>query len=144
MFVVDTNILVYAADRAAPEHEACRSRLEVWRASSDPWYLTWPIMYEFLRVTTHSRVLRRPWSLREAWAFIQALQASPGLSFLVEGERHESTFEAIATELPDLRGSILHDAHTAALMRENGVRIIYTRDNDFHRFPFLEVRDPIR
>jgi predicted nucleic acid-binding protein len=28
-------------------------------------------------------------------------------------------------------------------MREHGVRRIYTRDADFHRFPFLEVVDPL-
>jgi predicted nucleic acid-binding protein len=41
-----------------------------------------------------------------------------------------------------LRGNILHDAHTAALMREHGIKEIYTRDMDFHRFPFLTVLDP--
>ena len=29
-------------------------------------------------------------------------------------------------------------------MREHGIRRIYTRDVDFHRFPFLEVVDPAR
>jgi hypothetical protein len=28
------------------------------------------------------------------------------------------------------------------LMRENGVRTIYTHDADFKRFPFIEVVDP--
>jgi predicted nucleic acid-binding protein len=28
-------------------------------------------------------------------------------------------------------------------MREHGVRVIYTRDADFHRIPFLEVADPV-
>ena len=144
MFVVDTNVLVYAADRAAPEHDVCRSRLETWRASSDPWYLTWSILYEFLRVVTHPRVLRRPWSVRAAWGFAAALRAAPGLSLLVEGERHEDIVGALLAELPDLRGNVLHDTRTAALMREHGVRVIYTRDTGFHRFPFLEVRDPLR
>ena len=36
------------------------------------------------------------------------------------------------------------DAHTAVLMREHGVRRIYTRDTDFHRFPFIEVVDPLQ
>ncbi|GIW53056.1 MAG: hypothetical protein KatS3mg081_2411 [Gemmatimonadales bacterium] len=31
----------------------------------------------------------------------------------------------------------------AILMREHGVRRIYTRDADFHRFPFIEVLDPL-
>jgi predicted nucleic acid-binding protein len=29
-------------------------------------------------------------------------------------------------------------------MREHGIRRIYTRDTDFHRFAFLEVVDPLR
>ena len=32
--------------------------------------------------------------------------------------------------------------HLATLMRENGVRILYTRDRGFRRFDFLDVRDP--
>jgi predicted nucleic acid-binding protein len=35
------------------------------------------------------------------------------------------------------------DARTAILMREHGIRRICTRDTDFHRFPFLEVIDPL-
>jgi len=29
----------------------------------------------------------------------------------------------------------MHDTHVATLMREHGVRRIYTRDDDFRRFP---------
>jgi predicted nucleic acid-binding protein len=28
-------------------------------------------------------------------------------------------------------------------MREHGIKEIYTRDTDFHRFPFIKVIDPI-
>jgi predicted nucleic acid-binding protein len=58
MFVVDTNVLVYAADRDSPHHSACLELLEFWRGSSDAWFLTWTIAYEFLRVVSHPRVLR--------------------------------------------------------------------------------------
>ena len=47
-------------------------------------------------------------------------------------------------ELPELRGNIVHDLHTAVLMREHGISRICTRDADFHRFPFLSVIDPLR
>jgi uncharacterized protein len=30
----------------------------------------------------------------------------------------------------------------AALMRQHGVRLIYTRDRDFRRFEGIDVRDP--
>ena len=46
-------------------------------------------------------------------------------------------------EIPDLTGNLVFDAHTAILMRENGVRVIYTRDTDFKRFPFLTMIDPV-
>ena len=36
-----------------------------------------------------------------------------------------------------------HDAHTAILMRENGIKVIYTRDTDFNRFPFVDTIDPV-
>jgi predicted nucleic acid-binding protein len=29
-------------------------------------------------------------------------------------------------------------------MREHGIGRIYTRDTDFHRFPFVEVVDPLQ
>ena len=39
--------------------------------------------------------------------------------------------------------ALVHDFHTAVLMREHGVATIYTRDVDFRRFGFLEVIDPL-
>lgn len=144
MFVVDTNVLVYAADRSSPFHEACHRSLGTWRQQTPTWFLTWSILYEFLRVTTHPRVFPRPWTVTEAWKFVEAILASPGVQVVAASERHSELLRELITELPELRGNILHDAHTAVLMREHGIRVIYTRDAGFHRFPFLEVRDPIR
>jgi predicted nucleic acid-binding protein len=88
-------------------------------------------------------VLRRPWKSTEAWSFIAALLESPGLGMLVPTSRHAEVAGQVLRELPHLAGNILHDTHTAVLMREHGVRSICTRDADFHRFPFLEVVDPV-
>ena len=143
MLVVDTNILVYAANADSPLHGACREWLESQRGSAAAWYATWPIFYEFLRVTTHPRVLRHPWNATAAWDFVRELLASPGLGILVATERHAEVAAQTFAELPHLAGNIFHDAHTAILMREHGIRRICTRDNDFHRFPFTEVVDPL-
>jgi len=142
--VVDTNVLVYSADEDSPMHAACRNWLERRRARAEAWYTTWPILYEFLRVTTHPRVMRRPWNVSDAWRFITALLASPGLDLLVATERHADVAGQVLAEQPHLTGNLLHDAHTAVLMREHGIRQICTRDTDFHRFPFLEVIDPLK
>lgn len=133
MFVVDTNILVYAADQSCPEHAI----------GMLPWYLTWNIIYEFLRVASHPCVFRQPWSTESAWAFIAALLASPGVGLLIHTERHTGVAAKTFDEVTGIRGNLVHDAHSAILMREHGIRRIYTRDTDFHRFPFLEVVDPL-
>lgn len=143
MVVVDTNVLVYAADEDSPFHHPCQTWLERRRQRADAWYCTWPIVYEFLRVSTHPRVFRNPWKTTEAWHFIVALLASPGLGMLVPTLRHADVAGEVLRELPHISGNILHDAHTAVLMREHGIRQVCTRDTDFHRFPFVEVVDPL-
>jgi toxin-antitoxin system PIN domain toxin len=143
VFVVDTNVLVYAADEDSPHHKLCMRQLELWRRQEAAWYLTWGIAYEFLRITTHPRVMRRPWGGRQAWRFITSLLESPGLVVLVATERHATIASQVFAEIPDVAGNLVHDAHTAILMREHGIRRIYTRDTDFHRFPFLEPLDPL-
>ena len=143
MFLIDTNVLIHAANPSGPEHSECRRLLESARRSLAPWHTTWAILYEFLRVITHPRIFPKPWRAPDAWRFVSALLASRGLQVLVETPRHGEVADQVLKELPALHGTILHDAHTAILMREHGIRRIYTRDTDFHRFRFLEVVDPL-
>jgi toxin-antitoxin system PIN domain toxin len=142
MFVVDTNILVYAADADSPFHDRCRARLEDWRRQTAPWYATWGIVYEFLRVITHPRVFRQPWTGPLAWSFVEALLASPTFGLLVASDRHAAVAAEVLGKADFLRGNLFHDVQTAVLMREHGIKTIYTRDMDFHRFPFIEPVDP--
>jgi predicted nucleic acid-binding protein len=51
VLIVDTNVLVYAADRDSPFHDACRAWLEQQRGRADAC-ATWAILYEFLRVAS--------------------------------------------------------------------------------------------
>lgn len=144
MFVVDTNILVYAADRHAIEHDECRRLLQEWRRQPAAWHLTWGIIYEFIRISTHPRVFHKPFKLVNAWEFVQAVMSSPSLSMLVETERHAMVASEVFSQLPSISGNLIFDAHTAILMKEHGVKTIYTHDTDFHRFPFLTVVDPLK
>lgn len=143
MFVVDTNILVYAANSNAPEQEPCSRALEQWRKQAGAWYLTWGICFEFLSVITHRRVAPSPWSAGAAWDFLNALIQSPGLEMLVPSDRYADVLQDIMIEMPTLRGNDMHDVEIAALMRDHGIKTIYTRNTGFHRFKFLEPIDPI-
>ncbi len=144
MFVVDTNVLVYAANLDARERAICMARLEQWQRQHTAWYLTWGIVYEFCRVVTHGRALKHPLTASEAWSFVSAVMAAPGVRVLTHGPSHLAIAAALATEVSLLRGNLVFDAHTVALMREHGIRRIWTRDADFYRFPGIEVLDPLR
>jgi toxin-antitoxin system PIN domain toxin len=124
MFVIDTNVLVHAADRDSEFHQRCLALVERSRRGSAAWYLTWAICYEFLRVITHPRVLRKPWNARSAWSFLEALFASRSLSILQETERHGAVAAEVIGGLPHLAGNLVHDAHKAILMREHGIQTL--------------------
>jgi predicted nucleic acid-binding protein len=74
---------------------------------------------------------------------VDSLLVSPSLQVLAPGLRHREVARRTFAELGDLKANVMHDASTAILMREHGVPTIYSRDTDLHRFPFLEVVDPM-
>jgi uncharacterized protein len=83
--------------------------------------------------------------LGQAWRFVEALLSSAALIVLMETDRHAVVANEVFGELGTaLAGNLVHDAHTVVIMREHGIRRIYSRDADFHRFDFLEVVDPLR
>ena len=143
MFVVDTNVLVYAADADSPAHPACFKRLEGWRRGAGAWYGTWGIVYEFLRVVTHPRVFHPPTPMETAWAAVEALTGARSVVMLAETERHREILDDVLRGSGAL-GNVVHDAHIVALLREHGVGEIVTADEDFRRFPGLRVTNPFR
>lgn len=143
MFVVDANLFIYAANPEMEQHERARLALTEWRAGPDSWFTTWSILYEFLRVATHPNVFKQPRTWEQAWEFVRALLASPRFGVLVETERHAEVTSDLGAEYPWVSGSIMHDFHTVALMREHGITEIRTADTDFRRFKHLRVVNPL-
>jgi hypothetical protein len=143
VFVVDTNLLIYAAIRQFIEHGRANKLLAEWRSSAEEWYITWSIAYEFLRVVTHRSALLHPLTFAEAWSFIGSLRSSPSFGVLVETEHHAEVVRDLMREYPRMSGNRLHDLHIAALMREHGVVEIRTADVSFHEFKFLRVVNPL-
>lgn len=95
-------------------------------------------------MTTHPRVFRRPWPIDRSWAFLESVLAAPALSVLTPTQRHGAVLSEVLGTVAHLSGNIIHDTTTAVLMREHGIRTVMTRDTDFHRFPFIEVIDPLQ
>lgn len=140
--VFDTNVLVYAVHEQSEFHQPCLRHVEEARTGQTSAFLTWNICYEFLRVTTHPQILPNHWTIVQGWSFIARLLASPGFDLLLPKPNHLAELYRAAAELPSIRGNVVHDMHTAVLMREHGISQICTMDRDFRRFPFVEVIDP--
>ena len=143
MFVIDTNLLLYAVNPDARDHAAAHALLEEWRAGDRPWFLTWGIAYEFLRVSTHPAVFPTPLELGTAREWLRILLACPVAAVLVETERHAQVLTDVVGLHPRLAGNVVHDLHTAVIMREHGIPEIRTADTDFHQFTFLKVVNPL-
>jgi toxin-antitoxin system PIN domain toxin len=143
VFVVDTNLLIYAASRESPQHERARRLVVEWGRSSESWRITWSVAYEFLRVVTHRSALLHPVSFMAAWDFIEHLCLSPSFGFLLETDRHAEVVRDLSVEYPRTSGNRMHDLHIAAVMRENGVVELRTADVGFHEFKFLRVVNPL-
>ena len=141
--VVDTNILLYAANSDAPEQPRAREFLLQAGRSSRQWYCTDGILYEFLRVSTHPRVFDRPLEWRQALEFLLPFISSPRFSLLSPGDRHWSWLEDVLQSLSKPSGNLFFDIRTVALMREHGVSKIYTADTDFFQFSGISVVNPM-
>lgn len=142
--VIDTNILLYAANGDCPENGRARNFLETIRGSRGQWFLTEGIFYEFLRVSTHARVFPRPLQASEALAFLHAVLDVPSLSMISAGPNHLLNLSRVMKGLHAPVGNLFFDIRTAVLMREHGIRVIYTADTDFLQFEEIEVINPLK
>lgn len=142
-FLIDTNILLHAANAASPSHRAARGFLEEHARLRTSWCISWPILYEFLRVSTHNRVFPKPLTAPQALEFAGALTAREEVAFLAPTSRHLAALETVVTELGHPAGNLFHVIHTAVLMREHGIPEIITADTDFLQFTFLKVSNPL-
>jgi len=116
----------------------------------NPWQPAIPVLCpktsfcEFLRVATHPRVFPQPLRASEAVHFLDGLFCVRNFQILSAMDRHWESLRGLVTELGEPSGNFFFDVHTAALMREHGIRRIASADNDFAKFSRLELVNPIR
>ena len=142
MIALDTNILVYAHRRDAPQHAEAEAALRGLAEGPDPWAIPWPCVHEFLAVATHPRIFRPPSTLTQALTQVEAWMASPTLVLLGEGSGYWSRVREAITK-GRASGPKVHDARVATLCAYHGVRELWSADRDFQRFTGLRVRNPL-
>ena len=140
-YSLDANILIYASNKDSTCHDKAVEFLGTCMSEPDPLYLCWPTIFAYLRIATHPSIFASPLSPRDAMGNIASLRSASHVRFILEGEDFWDFYEQSCEGL-SVRGNLVPDAHIAALLREQGVKRIYSRDRDFLKFPFLKVVDP--
>ena len=82
-----------------------------------------------------------PISLSDAVLAVSDWLARPSVVLLDPGERHWSILSSLLPK-GQARGSLVTDAHLAALASEHGATLC-TNDSDFTRFPGLQLDNPM-
>jgi uncharacterized protein len=141
MMLVDANLLLYAYDPAAREHEASRHWLEASLSGTVLVRFSWLTVWTFLRIITNPRVFERPLTMAEAEHHVSSWLAQPVAGILEPGERHWEILRPLARD-GQVSGPLVMDAALAAIAIEHGATLC-TTDRDFARFPGLTWINPI-
>ena len=141
MILIDANLLLYASDTASVHHQTARRWLERTLSEPEPVGLAWVALLAFLRIGTNPRLRKDALSFAEAAAIVADWLERPMVTLLNPGERHWETLCDLMAK-GQARGSLIMDAHLAALAIEHGA-ILATSDRDFARFPGLKFFNPL-
>ena len=141
MRLVDANLLLYAYDPNAAQHEASRIWLEKALSGSSLVRFAWITLWAFLRIATNPRVFERALSMAEAERHVSSWLAQPSAGILEPGERHLEILRQLTRD-GQASGPLVMDAALAAIAIEHGATLC-TTDRDFARFPGLTWTNPI-
>jgi len=141
VILVDANLLLYAANRGAPEHGQARAWLDERLNGTVPVGLPWPSLLAFVRLASNPAILRRPVSTADAWRQVDEWLACESAWTPLPGDTHRGIVGRLL-EAAWMTSRLVPDAHLAALAIEHGLTL-YSTDGDFARFPGLKWENPL-
>lgn len=138
---LDTNILLYASNTDAPEHDRAAALLNHLVAGPELVVLLWPTIMGYLRIATHPSIFSHPLTHADAIANMDALLTPAHIRIVGESERFWPAYRRVSTDVPT-RANGVPDAHLVALMVDHGIDTIWSHDSDFRKYRHITVRDP--
>jgi uncharacterized protein len=133
----DVNLWVYAFRTDSPLHGRVRSILIEALEAREPFLFSPSAASSFLRLVTNPRIFKEPSEWREAWTFIDWLEAHPAATF--------APFDAVAFGIfkhlclvAGARGNEVPDAFFAALAMRHDATLL-TADAGMKRWQGVDV-----
>ena len=141
MILVDANLLLYATNVRAVEHERSKQWLDRQLTGPGRVGLPWPSLLAFVRLATNPTAFPQPLSPTTAWQQVLTWLGA-GVSWIpIPGDRHTDILGKLMTA-PLMSSRLVTDAHLAALAIEHGLTLCST-DGDFAKFPGLKWENPL-
>lgn len=141
MILVDANLLVYAANPAAADHEEARTWLDERLNGDARIGLPWPSLLAFVRIVTNPAIVRNPVSPAVAWRQVEAWLTCDVAWIPTPGVQHVEILGSLLTPR-FITSRLVPDAHLAALAIEHGL-VLCSSDGDFAKFPQLKWENPL-
>src|ERR1700744_249762 len=142
MILVDANLLIYVLDSDSPHHAAATKWWNQQLSQTEPVCLAWVVILSVIRITTNSRIFKRPLSAEQAVRVIESWLAQPCVRIVQPSESHWTFIQSLLRAVP-FHYNLVNDAHLAALAIENNAELC-SSDRDFEKSPGLRWSNPLR
>ncbi len=140
MKVVDANVLLYAVNKHAPQHDSARRGLDGALSGGEPVGFAWVVILAFLRLSTNSSLFHRPLALDEAVSVMESWISQPSAVVVQPSPRHLNLLHGLL-EPVGTAANLVNDAHLAAITLEHGAEVL-SFDGDFARFAGVRWQKP--
>jgi hypothetical protein len=134
--LVDANVLLYAVNSDAVNHERSRRWLDDALSGAETVAFSWVALLAFVRLATKVSLFPFPLTVDEAMDRVDAWLAAPSAVVVEPTVRHAAIVRDLLTAV-GVGGNLVNDAHLAALAIEHRCGIV-SFDNDFGRFPSVD------
>ena len=142
MIVPDLNLVIYAHNDGAPQHDSARQWWEGLVNGVERVGVPWVVSMGFVRLMTHPRALAHPVTPEEAVDYLRQWFRFPHITPINPGADHLTYFQRNLVAA-GVGANLVTDAHVAALAMEFQAEV-HSNDSDFSRFPGLRWRNPLR
>ena len=132
MHLLDANVLLYAVNSSAPDHEVARTWLETSLNGDEPVAFAWLAMRAFVRISTRRAIFEHPLTTDGALDFIDGWLGRPQSVVVGPTDRHLALVRSLLADT-GTGGNLVSDVHLAALAIEHQATIC-SFDADFGRF----------
>jgi toxin-antitoxin system PIN domain toxin len=142
MIGIDTNILVYAHRSDMSFHSKADQFLSDLINDSISIAIPYPCLSEFLSIVTNPKIFKIPSPREIALQELENFLTLPNVYCIGELTGYFSLYKEISIKAK-ISGGEFHDARIAAICIQHEIKVFYSADRDFNRFPKLKIKNPL-